>query len=125
MDLAAAGAGEHRRPPGAPSLTSIKTVDTGTSASPPPNQSAKRSGSVHSFHTRSRGASKTRTMVIPGSAAAPEAGGSAIRGPLLGRLQARLQAVEAAFPELTVRLQPFDRVLQWGRLEPGGPKLGR
>jgi riboflavin biosynthesis pyrimidine reductase len=45
-----------------PSLRSIHTVDTGTLASPP-NHSAKRSGSVHSLHTRSRGTSKTRVMM--------------------------------------------------------------
>ena len=83
-----------------PSLTSIETVDTGTSASLPPYQSAKRSGSVHSFHTCSRGASKTRVIVIP----------SAMLGFLLARSQARLEAVEAALPEPTVLLQPFDGV---------------
>src|SRR5207249_4903122 len=78
-----------------PALTSIETVETGTSAAPPPYQSAKRSGSVHSFHTTSRGASKTRVIVIPSPPGAPEAGGSAIvASPLPGR-HARLEAVEA------------------------------
>ena len=42
---------------------------SGISHSAPPNQSAKGSGSVHSRHTRSRGASKTRLIVIPGASA--------------------------------------------------------
>jgi hypothetical protein len=41
----------HHAPPG---LTSIETVEMGTSDSGPPNQSADGSGSVHSPHTRSR-----------------------------------------------------------------------
>jgi hypothetical protein len=48
-----------------PGRTSIETDESGTSESGPPNQSAKRSGSVHSFHTRSRGASNTRVTRIP------------------------------------------------------------
>ena len=46
--------------------TMNETVETGTSASGPPNQSANRSGSVHSLHTRSRGASKTRVNALDG-----------------------------------------------------------
>src|SRR5713226_3315131 len=91
-----------------PGLTSIETVSSGTSDSLPPNQSAKRSGSVHSFHTRSRGASKTRVIVIP----------SAI-------LQTLVEAVEASLPEPTVLLEPVDRLLQRRPLQARGPKLRR
>src|SRR5207253_1429813 len=63
-----------------PGLTSIETVESGTSDSGPPNQSAKRAGSVHSFHTRSRGASNTRLIVIPYPLALPVGGCSAILG---------------------------------------------
>ena len=48
-----------------PGRTSIETVESGISHSSPPNQSAKRSGSVHSRQTRSRGAAKTRVVVKP------------------------------------------------------------
>ena len=48
-----------------PGRTSIETVESGISHSTPPNQSAKRSGSVHSRQTRSRGAAKTRVVVKP------------------------------------------------------------
>src|SRR3954468_21598977 len=102
-----------------PSLTSIETVDTGTSAAPPPNQSAKRSGSVHSLHTRSRGASNTRVIAIPSSA------GSATLRPPLRRREAALQAVEAASPEATVLLEPVDRLLERRPAQPRRPKLGR
>jgi hypothetical protein len=61
-----------------PGLTSIETVDSGTSDSLPPNQSAKASGSAHSLHTPSRGASKIRVIVIPPSGARSAVGGSAI-----------------------------------------------
>ena len=84
VDLAAPGSANivaRHEPPG---LTSIETVDSGTSASVPPNQSAKRSGSVHSRHTRSRGASKTRVIVMPAQPC---------------RLQALVEAVEASLPE--------------------------
>ena len=47
-----------------PGLTSIDTVDSGTSASLPPNQSAKRSASVHSCHTRSRGRRRRRRAAV-------------------------------------------------------------
>jgi hypothetical protein len=56
------------------------TVDSGTSDSVPPNQSAKRSGSVHSRHTRSRRASNTRVMAIPYSPVPLGAPRSAIVG---------------------------------------------
>src|SRR5205823_3935905 len=91
-----------------PGLTSIETVDSGTSDSPPPNQSAKRSGSVHSRHTRSRGASKTRVIVVPGSL-----------------MQTLVEAVEASLPEATVRLEPVGRVLQRRPLQVRGPELRR
>src|SRR5687767_9994243 len=108
-----------------PGLTSIETVDSGTSDSLPPNQSAKRSGSVHSFHTRSRGASKVRVTVIPGSAALSRVGGSAILRPLLGRLQSLVETVEASLPEPAVVLEPFDRLLERSTLQPRGAELRR
>src|SRR6266508_2526000 len=86
----------------------------------PPNQSAKRSGSVHSFHTRSRGASKTRVIVIPSLLR-----GSAILRSLLGRLQALVEAVEASLPEPTVLLEPVDSFLHRRTPQPRGPKLRR
>src|SRR5918994_1030476 len=73
-----------------PTRTSIATEDSGISFCGPPNQSANRSGSVHSFHTRSRGASNTRTSVKPSVT------------------QPCLQGVEAVVPEATVLQQPLD-----------------
>src|SRR5918999_1965935 len=104
-----------------PSLTSINTVETGTSASGPPNQSANRSGSVHSFHTRSRGTSKTRVMMSPVSDATSGLGRSAI----LALSQALLEPVEAVFPERTILLEPLDGVLEGRRAQPRGAKLRR
>src|SRR5205823_8064346 len=94
-----------------PGLTSIETLDSGTWASAPPNQSAKRSGSVHSRHTCSRGASKTRETEIPTSG---------IRLP-----QAFVEPVEAALPEVPVRLEPLDSLAKRCALEAGRPKLRR
>ncbi len=86
-----------------PGLTSIETLASGTSDSLPPNQSAKRSGSVHSRHTRSRGASKTRVIVMPGSTMLVS---------FIARLQAFVETVEASLPEPTVLLEPVDGLLQ-------------
>src|SRR3954453_18749916 len=108
-----------------PSLTSMETVAMGISAWAPPYQSAKRSGSVHSFHTRSRGASNTRVIVIPSPPVESGVRGSAMLGSLLLRSQACVEAVEAAFPESTVLLEPVDDLAERRRLEPRGPKLRR
>ena len=102
VDLATLRPGEHRRPPRAAGPDVHRDSRERDLESGPPNQSAKRSGSIHSRQTRSRGASKTRVIGDPGSAMAVP----------LGRLQALVEAVEAAVPEPTVRLEPFDRLLQ-------------
>src|SRR4051812_8778261 len=96
-----------------PSTTSIETVSSGISASSPPYQSAKRSGSVHSLHTRSRGASKTRVIEKPGASAI---GASA---------HARVEPVEAGLPEAPVAPEPVDGLLERRRLEARGTQLGR
>src|SRR2546428_1340241 len=95
-----------------PGRTSIETVVSGTSHSLAPNQSAKGSGSVHSFHTRSRGASKTRVIVILPEATVSGVRGSAMLGLSLGRLQTLVEAVEAFLPEQAVALEPFDGLLE-------------
>jgi hypothetical protein len=95
MDLAAAGAGRTSSPATRP-LPDVHQ-DRGHGhlglAAAEPVREALRLGPLlpHVLAGRVEDA----VMVIPGSAAAPEAGGSAIPGPLLGRLQAHLQAVEA------------------------------
>src|SRR5262245_65410929 len=99
-----------------PGLTSMATVESGISTFGPPNQSAKRSGSVHSRHTSSRGASKTRTIVIPGSVAV---------GFLLARPEPGVKAVEAPLPERTVPLQPRDGVAERRPAEARGTQLRR
>src|SRR6266540_962653 len=87
-----------------PGLTSIETVSSGTSAVGPPNQSAKRSGSVHSCQTRSRGASMTRVIVIPGSATP----------------QTPLEVIEALFPQ---RFEPVRRLLERPAAKPRRSQL--
>src|SRR5215210_5780103 len=89
-----------------PGLTSIETLDSGTSDSRPPNQSAKLSGFVHSCQTRSRGASKTRVIVIPASAT-----------------ETLVKTVEASLPEPTVLREPLRRLFQRRTLEAGGSQL--
>src|SRR3954452_11243449 len=79
-----------------PGRTSIATVSSGISASGPPNQSANAAGSVHSRHTRSRGAGRTRVIVRPRRRSGA---GSAIE-PLF-------QRVEAGVPEAAVALEPL------------------
>src|SRR2546422_6185196 len=84
-----------------PGRRSIETLAGGTSHSLPPNQSAKRSGSVHSFQTSSGDAAKTRVIVTP---ATPLSEGvcSGILRSSLGRLQTLVEAVQGALPEQPV-----------------------
>src|SRR4051812_13996317 len=96
-----------------PGRTSIATVESGTSQSAPPNQSAKRSGSVHSRHTRSREASKTRVVVKPPS--------EGVRSGIVS--QPLVEAVEARLPEPTVALEPLGGVLERDRPEPRRAQL--
>src|SRR5215217_6388634 len=103
----------HQAPPG---RTSIETVESGTSHSTPPNQSAKRSGSVHSRQTRSRGAAKTRVVVKP---LVPKGSGSGICS------QPLVHAIEASLPELAVGIEPLGRVLQRHRAQARGAQLCR
>lgn len=89
-------------------------VEMGTSDSGPPNQSANGSGSVHSPHTRSRGASNTRVILIRWFLVSG-VGGSDMPAPLrlgppLRGSQALVQAIEAAFPEPAVGVEPLDDV---------------
>src|SRR5205807_6108677 len=67
--------------------------------------------------TLSRGASKTRVIVMPYSPASLAIAGS--------RSQALFQAVEALVPEPAVPLEPFGGVLQRRRAEARGSKLRR
>src|SRR4051812_11378034 len=97
-----------------PGRTAIATLSSGTSASGPPNQSAKRSGSVHSRQTRSRGASNTRVIVRPRRRSGA---GSAI--------EALPEGVEAVLPEAAVVLEPLGRVAQRRAAQPGRAQLGR
>src|SRR3954453_15068265 len=92
-----------------PARTSIDTVSSGISASLPPYLSAKRSGSVHSRHTRSRGASKTLVIVSPGS--------SAIAA------QSLIHAIEAALPEAAVGAEPLRRVPERFAVKARRPEL--
>src|SRR5262249_8348938 len=85
----------------APGRTS-QSIDSRTTAKPsPPYQSAKRSASVHSRQTSSRGASKTRVMSMPFASAT--AFGEAHGHP-----------VEAPLPEALVVADPAGRLAQRG-----------
>src|SRR6185295_10394610 len=99
-----------------PGRTSIETVASGTSHSTPPNQSAKRSGSVHSRQTRSRGAAKTRVVVRP---PVPNAAGSVICS------QSLVHAIEPSLPELAVAIEPLGRILHGDRAQARGAQLRR
>src|SRR4029453_11621068 len=102
-----------------PGLTSIATLSSGTGHPGPPNQSANGSGSVHSLHTRSRAASKTRVIEMPRSSV----GCSAIRGAILVAAQAPVQPVEAGLPKAAVVVQPVGRFLERGAAQARGAQL--
>src|SRR5258708_40010606 len=95
-------------------MRSMETVDSGTSVSVPPNQPAKRLGSVHSFQTRRRGASKTRVIFSPPPAAVAGAVWLGTSEALLALAQPRVQAAEARVPEAASRTHPV-------RARPLGP----
>src|SRR5260370_38729752 len=102
-----------------PGRTSMTTVDRGVVNPRGPNQRATCSGSVHAFHTSSRGASKT--LVIVNSR---PMGGVSVITPLLDGAQVIVETVEAAFEELPVARQPAGGVLERTPAQPGRPPLG-
>src|SRR4051794_5212912 len=108
-----------QRPPG---RTSMTTVSSGTSAGPP-YQSAKRSASVHSRQTSSRGASKVQLITISELPLPP--GASAMGGLPRGALQPCLHPFEATLPKTPVSINPLGDQLQRRALEVGGAQLRR
>src|SRR5436190_13449543 len=102
-----------------PGRTSIVMVVNGVVMLRGPNQAATCSGSVHAFHTSSRGASKTRVIVN----SRPMGGVSAIT-PLLDGAQVIVEPIEAALEELPVARQPAGGVLERTPAQPGRPPLG-
>src|SRR5438445_9564937 len=93
-----------------------------------PHQRLVRSGSVHAFHTRSRGASNTRAItsslafafpfvcffvVLPGIFLPPDFSGL---GLLRSFLHVLGQPVEAVLPEDTVPCEPAERRAQRRRV---------
>src|SRR5262245_53308023 len=95
-----------------PSRTSIETSSSAMPSPSPPYQSMKRSGSVHSRQTSSRGASKVQRISMSGL------GSSGIAAP-----QASVHPLEAALPEPPIPLQPVGRILERLGLEVGGTEL--
>src|SRR5262245_48616090 len=101
-----------------------------------PHQRIIRSGSVHAFHTNSRGASKTRVMTISLSAVFVELLiGSAmlfllgfrlsvLRLAFLQLAQILVQTVEAFFPVTAIAPNPVRDLLERPRRDPAGPPLG-
>src|SRR3954467_14141669 len=92
-----------------PARTSIDTVSSGISASLPPYQSAKRSGSVHSRHTRSRGASKVLVIVSPSPSAIA--------------VQSPIHAIDPPPQEPRAPAEPLRRVPERFAVEARGPQL--
>src|ERR671919_699359 len=86
----------------------------------PPYQSAKRSGSVHSRQTSSRGASNVQPISIAGSRLSPDV--SATGGLPRSVLQTLVHPLEAVLPEAPVALDPVRGLLQTSALEVGGTK---
>src|SRR5689334_9313673 len=97
-----------------PGRTSIDTLSRGTSHCGPPYQSAKRSGSVHSLQTRSRGASNTRLIRIPYSLA-----------PSVIAAESLLESPEAGLPEALIGPEPVRCILHRGRAQLRGTQLRR
>src|SRR3954453_22721231 len=95
-----------------PSRTSIVISSSAILYSGPPYQSAKRSGSVHSRQTSSRGASKVQFMSMSGLGAS-----------VIATAQSALHSLEAALPEAAVALDPIGGVLERLGLEVGGAEL--
>src|SRR5439155_673356 len=84
---------------------SISIDSRGVSSPAGPNHLATWSGSVHALNTSSRGASKTRVIVIWCSAVG--AGVESLIAPsFLDLLQVRIEPVHAALPHLSVGLHP-------------------
>src|SRR5829696_439087 len=79
-----------------------------------PHHSFKRCGSVKAFHTKSRGASKTRLMT--NSCRLFPSATSFLPG--LNFLQISVEPIEALFPKPAVVLDPVRRVFQRARLQP-------
>ncbi len=107
-----------------PSRTSISTVSSGTSPSGPPNQSAKASGVVHSRQTRSRGASNTRVIEMPGSDVGVGDALVSSRWGLLSIVETRFRAGRSHSPRSDgIRSSHSLGVAKRRRLQPRGPQL--
>src|SRR4029079_14512380 len=96
-----------------PSRTSIAISSVEMAYCSPPYQSAKRSGSVHSRQTSSRGASKVQIISMSGLRSA------------IAVLQAAPHSIEATLPEAAVALDPLGRLLERSAGDPGRAELGR
>jgi hypothetical protein len=119
LNLASLGTCEHRRSPGTAFPHVQETVSMGISASVPPNQSAKRPGSVHSFHTRPRGASNTRIIKIPARCRNRVAQRSS--SPSFFRRRASRRSKLSSHSRRYFSIHSTDSLR--GALQPGGPEL--
>src|SRR5262244_2974037 len=90
-----------------------------------PHQRATRSGSVHAWNTRWRGASKVRVMTSSRSrwSASMLVLVSILLLLCLQLVQVIRQAVEALFPETAVMFEPFGGVLERSCVETARPPL--
>src|SRR5262245_33588718 len=88
-----------------------------------PHQCIRCSHSVNAFHTRSRGASKTREITNSFTAAAASFLAATFLLLRLQRTQIVVEPVETRFPEAAVLLEPVVDAVQRRRLDAGGTPL--
>src|SRR6516162_3644953 len=107
-----------------PTRGSMWTEWRGISKPAGPNHRASWSGSVQAWNTSSRGASKTRVIVISRSSACTTVDSAIVRSSLKV-LQVLVQPVEPALPDLTARLHPRRRLPEGLGAQRAGPRLRR
>src|SRR6516162_5646882 len=107
-----------------PTRGSMETEARGISKPAGPNHRARWSGLVQAWNTSSRGAPKTRVMVISRSSACTTVD-SAIFRSSLKVLQVLVQPVEPALPDLAARLHPCRGLAAALGAKPARPRLRR
>src|SRR5215204_325766 len=105
-----------RKPP--PGLTSISTSPGAVLQPCGPHHRASCSGSVHAFHTTSRGASNTRVTVTSRALTA-----SGISRSLLDLAQVVAETIEGALPEAAIAGEPVGGRLEGVALQPRRSQL--
>src|SRR6516162_3023943 len=107
-----------------PTRGSMLTELRGISKPAGPNHRASWSGSVQAWNTSSRGASKTRVIVISRSSACTAVDSAIVRS-FLKVVQVLVQPVEPALPDLPARLHPRRGLAEALGPQPARPRLRR